>query len=239
MTCYISASFSIAQQSPIPVYEDNTACIEWGNTILGGRDSERAKHIDIRKRFAHKVTQNGEMRLVRVPTSSQLADILTKGLHYQQWQACVEGILSKKVDSTEGTPVLKMGWIAKAYKSSRVAPEEGCLDITWEAKARARHRLESRLSESRDSDRDGVSSVVDGSGPMRKCRIVHCLSMGLFYVVCKVANSTAAAAMRQEVRQLCPLQAPALSGAPQARAGAASPATPAGPAGARARSSPA
>ncbi len=87
-----------AQQSPTPVYEDNTACIEWGNNIIGGR--ERAKHIDIRKHFAHEVIQNGEMLLVRVPTSSQLADILTKGLHYSQWQACVEGFLSKKVRST-------------------------------------------------------------------------------------------------------------------------------------------
>ncbi len=72
------------------MYEDNTACIEWGNTIIGCR--ERAKHIV----FAHEVIQNGEMWLVLVPTSSQLADIL----HYQHWQACIEGILSKKVNST-------------------------------------------------------------------------------------------------------------------------------------------
>ena len=80
------------------MYEDNTACIEWGNNIIGGR--ERAKHIDIRKHFAHEVIQNGEMRLVRVPTSSQLADTLTKGLHHPQWKACGEGILSKKVKAT-------------------------------------------------------------------------------------------------------------------------------------------
>ncbi len=42
--------------------------------------------------------------------------------------------------------------------------------MTWEAKARASHQLESSLSESRGSEGDGVSSVVDGSGPMRKCR---------------------------------------------------------------------
>ncbi len=41
--------------------------------------------------------------------------------------------------------------------------------MAWEAKARARHRLESSLSESQDSDCDRVSPVVDGSGPMRKC----------------------------------------------------------------------
>ena len=46
-------------------------------------------------------------------------------------------------------------------------PESTCVNMTWEAKARARHRLESSLSGSRDSDYgDGVSPVVDGSGPM-------------------------------------------------------------------------
>jgi hypothetical protein len=40
------------------------------------------------------------MLLVWVSTSSQVADILRKGLHYQQWQAYFEGILNKKVNST-------------------------------------------------------------------------------------------------------------------------------------------
>ena len=39
------------QKKPTPIYEDNTACIEWGNNVIGGR--ERAKHIDIREHFAH------------------------------------------------------------------------------------------------------------------------------------------------------------------------------------------
>ena len=69
-----------AQASPTPVYEDNTACIKWGNNVIGGR--ERAKHIDIRKHFVHEVIQNGEMLLVRVPTASQLTTVFTKGLHY-------------------------------------------------------------------------------------------------------------------------------------------------------------
>ena len=51
------------QRKPTPIYEDNTACIEWGNNVIGGR--ERAKHIDIRKHFAHEVIQNGEMRLIK------------------------------------------------------------------------------------------------------------------------------------------------------------------------------
>ncbi len=55
------------------VFEDNTACIEWGNNVIGGR--ERAKHIDIRKHLAHEVIQNGKM-----PTAFQLAGIFTKSM---------------------------------------------------------------------------------------------------------------------------------------------------------------
>ena len=77
------------------MFEDNTACIEWGNNVIGGR--ERAKHIDILKHFAHEVIQNGKMRLVQVATALQLADVFTKALHYPQWKACVEGILCKSI----------------------------------------------------------------------------------------------------------------------------------------------
>ena len=86
------------QKRPTPIYEDNTACIEWGNNVIGGR--ERAKHIDIRKHFAHEVIQNGQMRLVKVLTASQMADILTKGLHLPQVLACVDGLLHQRSTSS-------------------------------------------------------------------------------------------------------------------------------------------
>jgi hypothetical protein len=66
----------LAQKTPTPVYEDNTACIEWGNNVISGR--ERAKHIDIRKHFSHEVILSEEMKLIKVSTTLQLADILTK-----------------------------------------------------------------------------------------------------------------------------------------------------------------
>jgi hypothetical protein len=70
------------------MYEDNTACIEWRNSVIGGR--EHAKLIDIRKHFAHKEIRNGQMNQVRVATAKQLADILTKQpLFVSQWQAFV------------------------------------------------------------------------------------------------------------------------------------------------------
>jgi hypothetical protein len=88
------------QQKPTSVYEDNTTCIGWGNSVIGG--SDRAKHIDIRKHFAHEVIQNDHMtrKLVCVSTTSQLADILTMPLHFPQYLACAAIILGKKVVST-------------------------------------------------------------------------------------------------------------------------------------------
>jgi hypothetical protein len=65
---------------------------------FGGR--EHAKHIDIRKHFAHEAVQNGNLRLIRVDTSKQLADIFTKGLHPQQWATCFKAILGGKWENT-------------------------------------------------------------------------------------------------------------------------------------------
>jgi hypothetical protein len=97
---YLLERLDFAQQKPTPIYEDNSACTEWGNNVIGRR--ERAKHIDIPKHFAHEVIQNGEMRLVKVPTSAQLADILTKGPSAEPFSRalCVEGIQGRRRAST-------------------------------------------------------------------------------------------------------------------------------------------
>ena len=59
-------NLGFAQAPDTPDYEDNSACIEWGNLnhVIGRR--ERAKHIDIRKHFAHETIQNRQMRLIKV-----------------------------------------------------------------------------------------------------------------------------------------------------------------------------
>ena len=82
-----------APKSPTPVYEDNTACIEWTNNVIGGR--ERAKHIDIRKHFAHEAVQLGHLRLIRVATTEQLADVFTKSLQPRLHAACIGGLLGR------------------------------------------------------------------------------------------------------------------------------------------------
>ena len=96
-----------AQTGPTPVFEDNTACIEWGNNIIGGR--ERAKHIDIRKHFAHEAIRNGHMTMVKVSTTSQLADIMTKGVKADQWEMCVSGLLGQPLIPSNKTIMAQEG----------------------------------------------------------------------------------------------------------------------------------
>jgi len=86
-------NMGFGQDAPTTVYEDNTACIEWGNNIIGGR--ERAKHIDIRKHFAHEAIKNGHLILVKIATTMQLADIMTKGVKLPQWEMCIKGLLGQ------------------------------------------------------------------------------------------------------------------------------------------------
>jgi hypothetical protein len=86
-------SMGFPQAPDTPVYEDNTACIEWGNHVIGGR--ERAKHIDLRKHFAHETIQNRMMSLINIDTSKHLADIFTTPLAYAQFIGCVSGILGE------------------------------------------------------------------------------------------------------------------------------------------------
>jgi hypothetical protein len=83
----------LPEDDDTPIFEDNAACIEWANHVMGGR--ERAKHIDIRKHFAHEAVQNGHMRLHKIATEYQLADLLTKPLNRRQFERCLYSLLGQ------------------------------------------------------------------------------------------------------------------------------------------------
>lgn len=91
---YINLGFSL--RAPTPVGEDNSACIEWTNYVIGGR--ERAKHIDLRKHFAHQAVQDGEIYMYKVASADQLADLLTKSLTEPLLLCCVYGLLQLDAD---------------------------------------------------------------------------------------------------------------------------------------------
>ena len=46
-----------------------------------GVKSERTKHIDIKYAYIHDEVDNGRVQLQWIPTTEQLADMLTKALH--------------------------------------------------------------------------------------------------------------------------------------------------------------
>jgi hypothetical protein len=56
--------------------------VEVGNHIIDGR--ERAKHIDLRKHFAHETIKNCLMCLIKIDATKQLANVFTKALAYPQ-----------------------------------------------------------------------------------------------------------------------------------------------------------
>ncbi len=82
------------------VFEDNAACIEWSNHVIGGR--EHAKQIDIRKHFAHEAVQNGHILLYKTLTEFQLADLLTKGLQRGHFEWNLSSLLGYDLASPSG-----------------------------------------------------------------------------------------------------------------------------------------
>ena len=48
--------------------------------------------------FAHEAVQNGHMRLYKIATEFQLADILTKALQVHQFESCLHGLLEDAED---------------------------------------------------------------------------------------------------------------------------------------------
>ena len=87
------ANMGLPQEDFTEVFEDNAACIEWSKHVLGGR--ERAKHIDIRKQFAHEAVQNGHIWLYQISTEYQLADLLTKPLQLGPFEKCLYSLLGE------------------------------------------------------------------------------------------------------------------------------------------------
>ncbi len=110
--------------------EDSNARIEWSNGITGGR--ERAKQIDIRKHAAHGAIQGGRLRpLIRVASA---ACHHTAARGYLRQESSRRSVGSIRVDSPSRRHV---GTYARSLR-----------DADPSLRARARHQLEPRVSES-------------------------------------------------------------------------------------------
>lgn len=65
------------QDKPVVLYCDNSAAV---SLISGDADPRRTKHIDVKFHFVKEASRNRVIKIVRIPTAEQLADILTKFL---------------------------------------------------------------------------------------------------------------------------------------------------------------
>ena len=72
------AALGFPQPAATPVCEDNASAISWSEGAVGG--SDRAKHIDLRVHYVHDAVAEGVLKLVKVPSEDNLADLFTKPL---------------------------------------------------------------------------------------------------------------------------------------------------------------
>lgn len=75
-------------QRPIQLFEDNAACI----FMSTNPETKRAKHIDVKYMFLRDVVWRGDMKLVKIDTKDQVADMLTKSLDRQSFERHFTGM---------------------------------------------------------------------------------------------------------------------------------------------------
>ncbi|KAH9752890.1 hypothetical protein KPL71_014885 [Citrus sinensis] len=78
-----------AQNESTVIHCDNNSTIKLSkNPVLHGR----SKHIDIRFHFLRDLTKDGTVELVYCSTQNQIADIMTKPLKLEVFEALREGL---------------------------------------------------------------------------------------------------------------------------------------------------
>ena len=76
---------------PITIYEDNSGCVKWAE---GQGSHKRIRHLDLRRNFVREAVESALVKIEWLPTSLQLADILTKALDkstFETLRTCLLG----------------------------------------------------------------------------------------------------------------------------------------------------
>ena len=80
--------------TPMRVYCDNKAAISIAhNPVL----HDRTKHIEVDKHFIREKIESGLICIPYIPTTQQVADILTKGLPNQQFSVLVNKLAMENI----------------------------------------------------------------------------------------------------------------------------------------------
>ena len=73
------------QGKPTPIFEDNTACIKFAESL---QIKNRTKHLEIKYFYIKQIMNWGQITIVHIKTSDQMADELTKALAYADHERC-------------------------------------------------------------------------------------------------------------------------------------------------------
>jgi hypothetical protein len=84
--------FEIKIPKPVRISEDNTGAIALSETTLAGR---RTKHIDIKWHFINDAVAAGKVKLVKVPTAENVADIFTKVLAKPKFEILASRLVTR------------------------------------------------------------------------------------------------------------------------------------------------
>ena len=87
---------------PLTVFEDNVGCIQLSRNPVSHRSS---KHIEIRYHFVRERVQDGSLKLVFIPSSENIADVLTKSTRRNTFLYLRAKILVQKPSKAESARV--------------------------------------------------------------------------------------------------------------------------------------
>lgn len=94
------AALKVRDYSPIPVHEDNSACVTMGMNYL--KNYSNARHYVTRLNFLQERVHDQTVQLIPTPTKEQIADVLTKSLSFEDFRRFRDVLVHDVLLAAEG-----------------------------------------------------------------------------------------------------------------------------------------
>jgi ribonuclease BN (tRNA processing enzyme) len=94
------ASLKVRDNVPIPVHEDNSACITMGMSYL--KSYSKARHYVTRLNFLQERVHDETVELIPTPTKEQVADVMTKSLAFDDFQRFRDVLVHDVIGASDG-----------------------------------------------------------------------------------------------------------------------------------------
>ena len=102
----VPLSAAAAEPSTLRMFGDNKSAIAMA---VNNSAHQSSRHIRLRYHFIREQVEGGTLKLQWVPTTQQLADVLTKPLHGQTFRQWRDKLVSAPVSSNSSSPLISEG----------------------------------------------------------------------------------------------------------------------------------